>query len=86
MRSGQENKFSSNNWLAYSYKHEIHCHICRKPFETNHTDTVRDQDQVTGQYQRAAHKWCNLRVLCTSKINGFFHNILGYDCDSSKWA
>ena len=65
--------------LAYEYNYEILCHICHKPFNTNHADKVRDNEHVTGKYRGAAHKWCNIRLRRTCKIPVFFHNFRGYD-------
>ena len=65
--------------LEYDFNQEIQCQICHKPFNTNHSDKVRDQDHVTGQYRVAAHKWCNICLSRTCKITVFFHNLRSYD-------
>ena len=65
--------------LAYEFNYETRCHICNKPFNTDHSDKVRDNDRVTGQYRAAAHKRCNIRLRRSCKIPIFFHNFGGYD-------
>ena len=40
-----------DNWLAFNYNAETVCHICKKPFNTDDTEKVRDHDLVTGQYR-----------------------------------
>ena len=63
--------------LAYEFNYDTQCHICHKPFNTNHSDKVRDHDHVTGQYRGAAHKWGNIRLRRACKIPIFFHNYPG---------
>ena len=55
-----EERLQWNARLASEFNYETLCHICHKPFNTNHSDKVRDHDHVTGQYRGAEHKWCNI--------------------------
>ena len=75
----EEKRLQWDNWLAFNYNQETQCHICRKPFNTDHTDKVRDDDHVSGQYRGAAHKCCNIPIRRTCKIPIFFHNFRAYD-------
>ena len=66
-------------WLAFNYNQETHCHMCNKRFNIDHTDEIRDHDNVTGNYRGAALKWWNMRLRRTCNIPSFFQNFRGYD-------
>ena len=59
------------------------CHICRKEFNTDDSDTkyhkVRDHCHYTGKYRGAAHDICNLRYKTPKEIPVVFHNGSTYD-------
>ena len=74
-----EKRLQCDALLAYEFNYEMRCHICKKPFNADHTDKVREHDHVTVQYRGAAHKWCYIRLPRTCKITIFFHNFRGYD-------
>ena len=74
-----EKRLQWDNQQIFYWTNETHCHICKKPFNTDHSDKVRDHEHVTGKYRGAAHKWCNIRLRRTCKIPIFFHNFQRYD-------
>ena len=74
-----EKRLQLDDWLAYNFNQEIQCHICQKPFNTDHSDKVSDHEHVTGQYRGTAHKWCKLRLRRICKIPVLLHNFSVYD-------
>ena len=65
------------DWLAFRTAET--CHVCDKPLEG---DSVRDHCHITGEYRRAAHNACNLKLRLnpkTTSIPVVFHNLRGYD-------
>ena len=81
----EEKRLQLDDLLAYNFNQEIQCYICQKPFNTDHSDKVRDHEHVTGQYRGAAHKWCNLRLRRTCKIPVFSITSGGTIPTSSHW-
>ena len=67
-----EKRLQCEDRLAYHINEEIQCHICHRPFNTNHSDKVLDLEHVTGQYRGAAHMWCYRRIRRTCEIPVFF--------------
>ena len=62
-----------------SHVNATDCHVCNKALNG---DSVRDHCHITGKYQGAAHKACNLKLqLCpkTTTIPVVFHNLPGYN-------
>ena len=55
------------------------CYICRKEFNTDDNDKVRDHCHYTGKYRSAAHNICNLRYKIPKEIPVVFHNGSTYD-------
>ena len=59
------------------------CHICRKEFNTDDSDTkyhkARDHCHYTGKYRGAAPDICNLRYKIPKEIPVVFHNGSTYD-------
>ena len=68
---------TGEDWLAFRTAET--CHVCDKPLEG---DSVRDHCHITGEYRRAAHNACNLKLRVnpkTTSIPVVFHNLRGYD-------
>ena len=59
-------------------KQEV-CYICRKEFNADDKDKVRDHCHYTGKYRGAAHDICNLRYKIPKEIPVVFHNGSTYD-------
>ena len=54
------------------------CHICKKEFNIDDNDKVRDHCHFTGKYRRAAHNACNLNYKAAKEIH-VRHNGSTYD-------
>ena len=70
-------RMTQGDWSAF--RTAATCHVCDKPLEG---DSVRDHCHITGEYQRAAHNACNLKLRLdpkTTSIPVVFHNLRGYD-------
>lgn len=56
------------------------CHMCRRPFHSQHLDKVRDHCHITGNYRRALCSNCNIVYARTQKdVPIFFHGLGHYD-------
>ena len=44
-----------------NYNKQKVCHICRKGFNTDESEKVKDHCRYTGKYRGTAHDICNLR-------------------------
>ena len=61
------------------YHEQKVCCICKKEFNTDDNDKVRDHSHFTGKYRGAAHNVCNLNYKGPKEIPVVFHNGSIYD-------
>ena len=63
------------------YENATECYICRHAFEKDDPKgpKVRDHDNITGLFQGAAHRQCNMERPVSFRIPVVFHNFPGYD-------
>ena len=61
------------------YHEQKVCHTCKKEFNADDNDKVRDLCHYTGKYTGAAHYICNLRYKTPKEFSAVFHNACTYD-------
>ena len=62
------------DWQNYFKK--SNCAICTGPLTG---ETVKDHDNLTGEFRGAAHNQCNLQYQLPKFVPVIFHNLSGYD-------
>ena len=62
-----------------SYIKQRGCHICKKRFKLNDSDTVKDHCHYKGKYRGAIHSACNLHYKELKESPIVFHNGSTYD-------